>query len=213
MMCAERAELDKAESLLLLLLGSTLSNPSVGLAFYLKLPILYRYMFVSMGWALCISGFVHACMFCCFEQSDHSDTSKKENSPLVCFMWKQCKSHNPHISATAWLKWELGARRKEKCCDIQILCKVLAGWNWMASMIRFIAGRSQTAGWWWCIFLQTFCISAEGGVKSTCSSLTLRALVGQKSKKKKGKREDAWVGKEQMPEARLRVQTETEVTK
>lgn len=49
MMCAERAELDKAESLLLLLLGSTLSNPSVGLAFYLKLPILYPYMFVSMG--------------------------------------------------------------------------------------------------------------------------------------------------------------------
>lgn len=125
MMCAERAELDKAESLLLLL-GSYPLKSHCGPGLVFKTSYSLQLHGSAYGMCACLDLHVHVffCCGCCsFEQCDpflppHLKKKKKKDSPPVCFMWKQGKSHNPHVCDTAWLKWEQKGN-KEKHRDTQ----------------------------------------------------------------------------------------------
>lgn len=94
MMCAERAELDKTESLLLL--GSSPLKSQCGPCLVFKTPNSVQLHACVYGVCACLdlSVHVHACFFVL---NKAITLTPLKNSPPVRFMWKQCKSHNPHI--------------------------------------------------------------------------------------------------------------------
>lgn len=114
MMCAGRAELDKAESLLLLLLlGSSPLKSQRGPRLVFKTSNSVQLHVCVHNSCAFLDLTMHACIFC-FVLNKAITLTQLKNSPPVSFMWKQSKSHNPHICDTAWLKMGAGSKMEGK---------------------------------------------------------------------------------------------------